>query len=177
MLKAAGSCEWPWLLVIVAGPHQQTIWDKWQSERFTSAEDDTHSHSFIGLGCCERTGPNYSFGIQRQLWPKESLFAQGSIINQSMGEERRLPELYEPCWQITSEILSMNANGQTSLALTLATAEIPIRVRVISRSVLFTSPSSSRIISILISAALKPWLHPAQAIMSLKAHRWLSFCQ
>lgn len=41
----------------------------------------------------------------------------------------------------------MNAHGQTPLALTLATAEIQIRVHLISRLVLFMSAQSSCIIS------------------------------
>lgn len=44
----------------------------------------------------------------------------------------------------------MNANGQTSLALTLATAEIQIRVHLISRLELVMSARSSRIISIVV---------------------------
>lgn len=48
----------------------------------------------------------------------------------------------------------MNAHGQTPLALTLATAEIQIRVHLIGRLVLFMSAHSSHITPVVISAAL-----------------------
>ncbi len=56
----------------------------------------------------------------------------------------------------------MNARGQTPLALTLAT--IQIRVHLLSRLALFTSAQSSRVVSVVISAALSSSLAP---IMSL----------
>lgn len=61
----------------------------------------------------------------------------------------------------------MNAHGQTPLALTLATAEIQIRVHLISRLVLLMSAHSPHIISIVISEALSSSLDPALTIMSL----------
>lgn len=68
----------------------------------------------------------------------------------------RLPKLFELCWQITSEILSMNANWDAPLALTLATAEIQISVHAMVRWLLFTSAQPSPVISAIISAALLP---------------------
>jgi len=50
----------------------------------------------------------------------------------------------------------MNANGQAPLALTLAGAEIQIRVHLIGRLVLFMSAQSSRTTSAVISAVLIP---------------------
>lgn len=55
----------------------------------TSAEDDTHSHSFMGLGRGEGTRPDDSLGIQRQLWPNQKLFEQGSIVNRCAGGRGR----------------------------------------------------------------------------------------
>lgn len=109
--KTAHSSSCSWFCVVftasvsdpvrVEAPHQQTIGDKWRNERLTSAEDDTHSHSFMGL---ERRGwrPNDSFGIQRQLWPKK----QRPCLNRDQlsisvwARRGRLPELCESCWQI-----------------------------------------------------------------------------
>lgn len=125
------------------GPHQQTIWDKWQSERLTSAEDDSHSHSFMGLGRWGRTRPDDSFGIQKATVARREPVWTG--INYQSVYGPRGPKLFEWCWQITPEILSMNARGQTPLALTLATAEIQIRVHLISRLALFMSAQSSPI--------------------------------
>lgn len=79
-----------------------------RSERLTWAEDDTHSHSFMGLGGCARTRRNDSLGIQRQLWPNDrGLFDRGdqlSISGQAAEGRRgwgaRLIKLSESCWQI-----------------------------------------------------------------------------
>ncbi len=63
-------------------------------------------------------------------------------VHRRAGEQARSPKLHESCWQITSEILSMNARGRTPLALTLATAEIQNRVHLMSRLELFMSAQS-----------------------------------
>lgn len=76
-----------------AVPHQQTLSDKRQSGR-------SHSHSFIGLGRRAERRRNDSLGIQRQLWPNESLFEQGSIINQSIDGKEGLPKPFESYRQI-----------------------------------------------------------------------------
>lgn len=81
----------------------------------------------------ERTRPNDLFGIQGQQCQKWCCLNRDQLsISLSARGEHRLTKLYELCWQITSGILSMNAHGQTPLALTLATAEIQIGVHLSS---------------------------------------------
>lgn len=164
--KTAHSSSCSWFCVVftasvsdpvrVEAPHQQTIGDKWRNERLTSAEDDTHSHSFMGLGLLpwEDDGRMTRLAFKGNCGPK-NLFEQRSIINQCVGEEGEIT-------RAVRVVLTNKANRSrqwmhTDKRLWLWHWPVPniqIRVHLVGRLVLFMSAAPSHIISALSSAAL-----------------------